>query len=188
MNARELEHASDYLDRKRARVHEGTLLALVCALLAAVIAAFAPDVALALLAGSAVAAAFAIANKLGRRDTIARLALEPSAYVLPDIRHYGVRLTLPAERARLAAWLDEVVREASIPGNWYLADRVACYEGQIKSLAHQLAAPGVPIPPATAVACHRLLTHASESPLYNPNVPADELPAWIDRIKRGIVD
>src|SRR5262249_52659464 len=171
MNAREIEHAGDYLDHKRGRSREGAAVAVVCAVLAAAVGPFALNASLALLTGSAAAAAFAFAQWLGHRDAIARLAFEPGAYALPEIRHYGARLTLPAERAKLAAWLYEVVREAQIPGNWYLADRVARYEGQIKALAHQLAASGVPISPASAVACHWLLTRAAESPLYNPDVP-----------------
>jgi hypothetical protein len=186
MNAREIEHAGDYLARKRSRFREGVLVAAVCALLAAAIGPFALNAALALLVGSAAAATFAVAHKLGYRDAIARLALEPSAYVLPDIRHYGARLTLPAERAKLAAWLYEVVQEAQIPGNWYLADRVARYEVQIRAVAWQMAASGVPIPPASVVACHRLLTRASESPLYNPDLPAEDLLARLERISRAI--
>ena len=60
------------------------------------------------------------------------------------------------------------------------------YSGQIELLANDLASPIAQIRPSSAAACLRLLTHASESPLYNPDVPAEELPAAIRRIRLGI--
>jgi hypothetical protein len=186
MNARELDSASESLELKRVRMRDGAVVAVACGTLAVATGPFSLDVALALLAGGFVAVAVAVANLLGRRDAIGQLALDPSAYELPEIRRYGTRLTLPSERAKLAAWLREVVREAPEPGNSYLADRVSRYSGQLESLARQLTASWVLVMPASAVACHRLLTHAAESPLYNPDLPADELPAAIDRICRGI--
>jgi hypothetical protein len=186
VNAREVETVGRRLERSRIRTRDAAVAAPACALLGASIAPFTLVGSLALLIGAGFAALLALANLLARRDAVARLALDPSAYTLAEVRRYGDRLTLPTERQRLAAWLQEVVREAPIPGNWYLADRVARYAAQLESLANDLAAPRGNVLPASAAACLRLLTHATESPLYNPDVPAEELPAMIQRIRHGI--
>jgi hypothetical protein len=42
------------------------------------------------------------------------------------------------------------------------------------------------VQPATAVACRRLVTHPVQSPLYNPNLPEEDLAALLLRIRSGI--
>ena len=56
----------------------------------------------------------------------------------------------------------------------------------LRALAGDLAAPTAAIHPPSAVACRRLLTHAVESPLYNPRLPADDLALALKRIRAGI--
>jgi hypothetical protein len=187
MTARELEHVVAVLARKQARAREGGLVAAACAVLAAITLPLVFSAGAALLAGMTGAAALAIVNFVSRRDLIARLALDPNAYSLAEVHDYGHRLVLPAEREKLAAWLREVVRDAAVPGNWYIEDRVSRYALQLESLATELTKTRIRMRPASAAACHRLLTHAVESPLYNPSVPAEELPAAIERIRRGII-
>jgi hypothetical protein len=186
MNARELETVGALLERRRSRAREEGLIAVLCVALAAASAPIVLGVTVALLAGAAGAAFLSAVNHLSRKDTIARLALDPSAYAIEEVRRYGERLVHPAQRERLASWLREIVREAPIAGNWYLSDRVLLHRGQLESLAAELAASWAHVRPASAVACHHLLTHAVESPLYNEAVPAEELPALIERIRRGI--
>ncbi len=139
-----------------------------------------------MLVGGAVAALLSLTNLLSRRNTIAQLALDPNAYTLAEVRRYGDPLIRPRERQRLAAWLREVVREAPMPGSWYLASRVARHEDQLEALAAEIAMPSARVRPSSAAACRRFLTHAAESPLYNYDVPAEELPAIIERIRSGI--
>jgi hypothetical protein len=57
---------------------------------------------------------------------------------------------------------------------------------QLELLATELASSWARVLPASAAACRHLLTEAVESPLYNPDIPAEELPATIQRIRRGI--
>jgi hypothetical protein len=186
VNDRDLEAAARELGTRRGRAREATIGAVACAVLAAGAPIVSTSAAVALAAGAATAALLAAAQRGARRDAIARLALDSAAYALPEVRRYGARLVVPAERARLAAWMREIVRDSHVPGNWYLGDRVLRHAGQLESLAADLLAAQVRVRPASVVACHRLLTHAAESPLYNPDVPADELPAAIERIRRGI--
>jgi hypothetical protein len=186
VNARELEGIERRLAHKRLRAREAALTAAGCTCVAAAIAPFALTGALPMLVGGAVAALLSLANLTSRRNTIARLALDPNAYALDDVRRYGNALIRLTERQRLAAWLRDVIREAQAPGSWYLVDRVARHAGQLELLAAEIAAPSASVRPSSAAACRRLLTHAAESPLYNYDVPAEELPAIIERIRWGI--
>jgi hypothetical protein len=186
MNARELDHARALLQRRRIWVREGFATAGVCTLAAAATAPFALTIALALLVGAAAALLLAAMNVVERRDAIARLALDPNAYSLPEVRGYGDRLVAPAEREKLAGWLRELIRDASFPGSLYLSDRVSAYAHQLEFLASELTASWVSVRPDSAAACLHLLTHAAESPLYNPALPAEELATTLERIRRGI--
>ena len=49
-----------------------------------------------------------------------------------------------------------------------------------------IAAPSARVEPATVVACRRLLTRPVQSPLYNPNLPDEDLAALVFRIRAGI--
>jgi hypothetical protein len=186
MNARELEAASQDLRRRRKRQSEATILAVTSALLAMATVPLAPGVAIALGAGAVSGALVAVASVLARQDKIARLALDPEAYELPEVSRYASRLTTRPERERLASWLLEILNEAHIPGNWYLTNRVVRYAEDLAALSRDLADPRARIRPASAAACHLLLTQMVDSPLYNPAVPADQLPAIISRIRLGI--
>jgi hypothetical protein len=187
MNAREVEAAARDLARRTTRWREAAVVAALCAVLAAVAAPSASTAALVLAGAAALAALLVVTNQLARREAIARLALDPEAYVLPDVYRYGMRLTGSFERERLAAWLLEIIRDARIAGSSYLADRVEYYTHQLELLAEELAAPSVRVRPSSAAACHLLLTQAVDSPLYNPAVPAGELPVIIARIRSGIL-
>jgi hypothetical protein len=186
MNARELEAASEDLRRRRKHQSEAAILAAVCALLAFAMLPVAAGAAIALGAGSAAGALVGVVSGLARQDKIELLALDPDAHELPEVARYASRLTTRFERERLAGWLLEILSEAHIPGNWYLAHRVARYAEELAALSRDLADPRAQIRPASAAACHLLLTQAVDSPLYNPAVPADQLPAIITRIRLGI--
>ena len=86
MNAREVETVGHRLERRRIRTREATVAAAACALLGASIAPFTVAGSLALLIGAGFAALLALANLLARRDAVERLALDPSAYILADVR------------------------------------------------------------------------------------------------------
>ncbi|MDQ6817288.1 MAG: hypothetical protein M3018_07765 [Actinomycetota bacterium] len=185
MNARELEAASQDLSARRKRQLEAVAMAVACAVLALVFS-FAPAVAIPLGAGAVIGALAAIVGELARQDKIACLALDPQAYELHEVARYASRLTTRLERERLASWLLEILSEAHIPGSSYLAYRVARYADEIAALSRDLSDPRADIRPASAAACHLLLTQAVDSPLYNPAVPAEQLPAIIIRIRLGI--
>jgi hypothetical protein len=185
MHDRALEEAARDLDSRRRRaVHAATLAA--GAGLAACAAAFISlPLSAALGAGALLEAVIAGTAANGRRELVARLALQPAAYALPEVAAYGTRVSEAPQRARLAAWLAEVVADSHTPHSLYLRDRVALVAQELETLARDLASPRS-IAPASAVACRRLLTHMTESPLYNPRVPLDDLHLTLRRIRAGI--
>ena len=184
MYERDLEHAADELAAKRRRVWHAALAALAALAGAGLAATLSGRFALALAAGGGVEVLVAAAAFLARRELIARLALDPRAYVLPDVESYGAAVA--SRRERLAAWILEIVAEAPRGNTFYVRERVSRYGGDLLALARDLGAPDASVRPASAVACHRLLTHAIDSPLYNPRLPADDLPLALARIRSGI--
>lgn len=184
MYERDLERAADVLARRRQLARDAAFLALAALAGAALAATLSAALAVALAAASAVEVLICVAAWVGRHELIARLALEPRAYVLPEVAGYGA--SVARRRERLASWLAEVVAEAPRRDTLYLRERVLRYAGELLAVARELGAPGATVRPASLVACERLLTHAIESPLYNPRVPADELVLALARIRGGI--
>ncbi len=187
MNAREGEAAARDLKRSRTRIREARAFAAVCAVVAVAALPIAVESAVAFGAGAVTAALVAIVSTLSRQDKIALLALDPLAHELPEVSRYASRLIRHLDRERLADWIAEILFESAyLPGNWYLTSRVVRYAEELTALSHDLADPCARIRPVSAAACHLLLTQAVDSPLYNPAVPADQLPAIIAKIRSGI--
>lgn len=186
MTARDLDNAGALLEHRRIRARDEFATAMICGFAAAGVVTLSPALALSLAVGAAAAVLLALMNVLHRRDAIARLALDPNAYSLSEVRMYATRLALPAEREKLAAWLRELLEDAPHPGSLYLSDRVSRYARQLEFLAGELTSSWVDVRPDSAAACHYLLTHAAESPLYNAALPAEQLESTLERILRGI--
>lgn len=179
-----VERAARMLAHHRHRMRAGLVLAGGAAVLALAVLPLSSRLAIALAAGVLVQLA-ACAIQRARIDAlVSRLALEPAAYAIPAVRDYGARLT--RERASLGAWLVEVLDEAGQPDSLYLSDRVAHYAEEIHAAAQELMAPGSSVPPVCLATCRRLLTMATDSPLYNENVPAVDLGSALYRIRAGI--
>lgn len=186
MQATDIEQAASELRLGRRRAIERLIVTLAAATSAAATSTFSPRVAMALAAGAAVEGILAVSTVLYRRDLIARLALHPAAYALPEVERFGMRYARPQERARLAAWLDDIVVEARLPGSIYLADRVDAHAAELKLLARDFGRPVARVQPTSAVACRQLLAQAVDSPLYNPRVPVEDLLRAVAQIRSGI--
>jgi hypothetical protein len=187
MNAREVEASAHELARGRKRIRDSLGFGVVCAVVAVGTSPFALGLTAAFAAGAVTGVLVAIFSALALEDRIAKLALDPLAHELPEVSRFASRLVTQFERERLAQWIAEMVGEASqIPGGWFLSGRVLRYADQLAVLGEELADPISQIRPASAVALHILLTQAVDSPLYNPAVPADQLPAIIAKIRLGI--
>jgi hypothetical protein len=186
VTTRELERTLHNLRLRRRRAVEALALALLAAAAAGALVPFSLRLGIPIAIGAAVEGAIAFAVHADRAEYIAQLALDPGAYTISEVERYGRRLAAMRERERLAAWIHELLASVHLPGNYYLADRVAHFTQDLDMLARELASSAVRVQPSSAVMCQRLLTHAVESPLYNPRVPRDELRAAIQRIRRGI--
>ena len=92
----------------------------------------------------------------------------------------------PRQRARLAAWLSEVVADAHAPHSLCLGDRVALVADELEALACTLVTPGGSVKAPSVVACRRLLTNMVDSPLYNSGLPVDDLYDAVNRIRAGM--
>jgi hypothetical protein len=187
MTDRELQEAGSAVARARRRALEASALAAATAALAVVASFLWPSLILPLAAGAGIEAFLVLVALVRRRERIAALALAPEAYVLPEVERYGCRLTQPRQRRRLAESISRLVAEAHLPGNLFLADRVTKVARELEAIARALLQPTARIEPATVVACHRLLTRAVESPLYNPRLSTDELETALARIRTGLV-
>jgi hypothetical protein len=67
----------------------------------------------------------------------------------------------------------------------YRPARVELAATELGALADQLEDETLALDPYYAVRCHRLLTDGAESPLLNPNLPADGLLSTIRQIRGG---
>jgi hypothetical protein len=186
MRERDLEHAADELGRRRKRALSAAVLGAVTGAGAILAFALSTPLALALAGGALVECIVALEATHGRRQLIARLALQPAAYALPEVAAYGALAAELPQRARLAAWIVDVVAEARSPHSLYLGDRVDLVARELEALAHDLGSPTRAVEPVSAVACRQLLTRMAESPLYNPRLPPEDLQLTLHRIRAGI--
>jgi hypothetical protein len=187
MDARALEDAAARIEGKKRRAREHTALAMAALLVALLALLFSRlDAAVALGVGASVQIVLAAGILFSRRALIERLALDPTAYVIAEVRHFGLRVTEPRELADLADHLRRVAADASTPTTIWLSDRVEAFTSQLDALARDLLSPSVAVEPPSAVLCRRLLVDAVESPLCNPQIPSEELALALHRIRQGI--
>lgn len=185
MNAREVEAAAVEIERSLDRVVRWLVAGGVVTSLAGAALAVNARLALVLVAGAALELGAASALWLRRRERIERLALDPSAYAIPAVARFGRRLCELPHRRRLATSLRAMVNERQAL-DLHLVARTGRFAQQLESLARELAAPAARVEPAMVVACRRLITRPVESPLYNPNLPEEDLTALLLRIRGGI--
>jgi hypothetical protein len=186
MNARDVDMAAADVERSRHRTRRCLVTGGVVAAIAVTVVPMSSGFAITLGVGASLQLSAAVLLWLSRRERIERLALDPSAYAIPDVARFGARVCALRERRRLAAFIDAVVHSRGSPLELHLVARAAVYGQQLDTLARELASPAARVEPAVAVACRRLLTRPVESPLYNPNLPEEDLRALLLRIRAGI--
>jgi hypothetical protein len=136
-------------------------------------------------------AALAVACHIVRERRLATLAIFPQFARLPELAGTRRRLLRPRNRRRLAGWLRRTAAITQPPHPLdccpVLVDRVAAVRPELLELAHALQH-SPEVDPASVALLHELLANGCCSPLYNPNVCADELHATLTRVRAGIVD
>jgi hypothetical protein len=143
---------------------------------------------IAIAASSILAAILAISTHAARRRRLATMALSPKLVQLPDLESERKRLQSARTRRALAAGLrrtaDPIQPSRRLDPCPVLVDRVAAVRAQLLELANDLEQTQTPDPACVAV-LRELLTNGS-SPLYNPNVPADDLHTTLSRARAGL--
>ena len=143
---------------------------------------------IAVAASSILAAILAISTHVARRRRLATMALSPELVQLPHLESERKRLQSAGTRRALAAGLrrtaDPVQPSRRLDPCPVLVDRVAAVRAQLLELANDLEQSQTPDPACVAV-LRELLTNGS-SPLYNPNVPADDLHTTLARARAGL--
>jgi hypothetical protein len=185
MNARELESAAAGVQRRRRRAIHSLIAAALLGVAAGVFAASSLTVAAVLGLGAAAQATVATGAVLRRRELISRLALDPSAYAIPEVARFGSKIAAPARRKQLAASIHSLVHDKDAM-QLHLPGRARRFADQLDELARELAAPSSRVPAPIAVECRHLVTRPVQSPLYNPNLPEEDLTALLLRIRSGI--
>jgi hypothetical protein len=144
---------------------------------------------IAIAASIILATILAIAAHIARRRRLATMALSPALVQLPELESERKRLQSARSRRALAAGLRRTAEPIQpcrrLDPCPVLVDRVAAVRAQLLELASDLEQTQTPDPACVAV-LHELLTNGS-SPLYNPNVPADDLRAILARARAGLV-
>ena len=134
------------------------------------------------------AAILATGCHMTREHRLATLAIIPELTQLPEFAAKHKRLLSTRNRQALAAGLRRTAAPTQPPRRFdtcpILTDRVAPIRAELLELADALERTNDLDPPSVAL-IHELLTNAC-SPLYNPNLPADDLHATISCAHSGI--
>jgi hypothetical protein len=137
----------------------------------------------AIVASIIVAAILGIGCHLAHHGRLRRLAVSPDLADLPDLAATRHRLQGARTRRALAAGLRRTADPIQPPRRFdccpILAERAAEVRDQLLELANALERTTTPDPVCVAL-IRELLTNGA-SPLYNPNLPADERlprPVW----------
>jgi len=132
----------------------------------------------------------ALGCHLVRERRLSTLAIFPDFARLPDLAGKRKRLQRTRNRWALADGLRRTAAPNQPPRRFdccpVLTDRVAAARSELLELANALEQTRNPDPTCVAL-IHELLTNGC-SPLYNPNLPADDLHTALARARAGITN
>lgn len=181
MHARAVEEVSSRLRELRQEELQDLSLAALSMGLALAATQVRPALAVPLLLGGVVVAVLGMRALWRRWDLVDRLAGERDAYLIPEVLAYAMReATVDRRRAYAAVIRQELRQREPVCG-----DRVAPAAEELEELVRDLEDEELAVDPACAVACMRLLTDPSASPLLNPALPPEELRSRVRQIRSG---
>jgi hypothetical protein len=152
------------------------------ALAASVVAAeLLPVLAGPLFIGGLVVGALGARAMWRRWDLLDRLAGERDAHVIAEVRAFASREATMDRRQSFAALVRASLRAATLAGD----ARVLAVAEELDALAFELEDGDLVLDPAAAVACMRLLSDVSQSPLLNRELPIEDLRSRVRRIRCG---
>jgi len=181
MHAPTVDEAGVRLRELRLEEWYDLALAGVAVVLAVGAAERAPSLALPLLIGGLALGALGIRALWRHWDLVDRLADKPDAYGIPEVLAYASRETTMERRRRYAALIHDYLAPASAARSGGL-DAAA---EELAALADELEDEALELSPECAVACSRLCSDPSASPLLNLELPQDELRWRARRIRSG---
>lgn len=170
MNARQIEQADERLHDLKVRAVEDMVLAACGFGLALAATQLRPAFAVPLLVG-AIALCFLGVQALVRRSfLIEDLAADRDAYVIPDVRGFGLRAASPAHRHQLA----RVLRVALLGSTYETAERLQAVRPELDELIADLEDDSLRWEPPAAVGLERWLNDPLGS-FHDQTVPVTEL-------------
>ena len=188
MTARDVEKAAARLAEKRLQTRHEVIAAAIAVILAPAGALLSVQLAVGLAFGAFVGGVIAALTWTNRRELLESLALEPEAYSIPEVARLGWKVAAIDQREQLASWIQSLIGGN---GQWlelHLRERTRSHAPELEAVAREISLPAAEVHPASAMACRRLLTRPVQSPLYNPNLPEEDLTAVLLRIRAGITD
>jgi hypothetical protein len=159
---------------------EDAALAALTFVLALGASQFVPELAVPLVIGALAVTYLALRAFWRHWELVDRLLLDRDAYQIREVRTRAERSATLENRHRLAMSIRSMLEE---PG--CASPRVRSATGDLQALARELDDAELSLDPACAVACERLLTDGSASPLYNPALPAHDTDARVRQIRAG---
>jgi hypothetical protein len=137
-----------------------------------------PPFAIPLLVGSVAMGVLGSRAMWRRWDLVDRLADERGAYAIPEVREYAARDARFARRTYYATVIRTWARETT--GGWGSDVR-----SDLEELASDLENAALDLDPASALACRRLATDPSASPLFAEGRDPEGVRLRIARIRAG---
>ena len=172
MHARAIDDAQvRLLDLRQDEVQDSALagVALSASLVSTVVC---PPLVVPLFVGGLALGVLGVRAIWRRWDLVDRLADDRDAYAITQVREYAARDACMKRRLQYAELTRSWARDAS------LGD-------ELEGLARELEDPTLELDPSAALACRRLLTDPTVSPLFEDVQDVDELRSFIARIRAG---
>lgn len=181
MYARAVDEADARLRELRHEEWAQLVLAAV-ALGASIVATEAlPALAAPLFIGGLVVGVLGVRALWRRWDLVERLAGEHDAYAISEVLAYASREATMERRYSFAALIRRGLGDAALTFD----TRVLAVADELEVLASELEDGDLVLDPASAVACMRLLSDFAQSPLLNPELPAEDLRSRVRQIRFG---
>ena len=181
MYARAVDDASSRLRELRDEEFEDLGLAALALGLALVATQVRPAFAMPLFLGGVVIGARGVRALWRRWDLVERLAGERDAYAIPEVLAYAAREATADRRQTHAALIRGELEQTGLA----YRDRVMLAAAELEALACELEDDELALDPACAVACMRLVSDISESPLLNLALPPELLRSRVRQIRSG---
>ena len=181
MYARAVDDAAARIRDLRREEHEDIGLALLALGLAVAVTQVRPSLAMPLFLGALVVGALGLRASWRRWDLVERLSGDHDAYAISEVLAFASRAATTERRHAFAASIRCRLNE---PGP-ALAERVEAARDELEALVSELGDCKLELDPACAVACARLLSDFTESPLLNPDLPPVQLRCSVRQVRSG---